>query len=141
MKTHNISSLLMQGCKTVGVQFDGTSKFYTYKTMITLEIDDQVVVPSGSGNSAAIAVVKRVDTIPQISVTSNIDFKWIIQKIDTAEYDALNAKEAEFRDELLAIEQKATVSNAMAALQEYLGTDSNLLEAAVSKLNAPVSDA
>lgn len=135
MKTQNIASLFIDKCKTIEVVFEtgNGERTYTYKTVEDLEVDDLVIVKvHGKYKITKVAVVHKV---PQIDLNSDINYQWIVQKLDTSRYDEMNRKEAEFRDQMLVIEQKSIVDNAKNLLKDALGVDLMALEDSIKKLN------
>lgn len=50
-------------------------------------------------------MVCRLDAEPQIDIDADFDYKWIVQKLDTTEYDQRVANEKVFADSMLAIER------------------------------------
>ena len=71
---------------TVGVTFQNSTKEYTYMTNDTsIKVDDMAVVKSNSGQFS-IVKVRKVHPTPQLGDGHN--YTWLVQKIDTAEYDA-----------------------------------------------------
>lgn len=131
MKSKNIASLLMENLKTVAVSFDvGNRKNYTYKTTLDLEAGDKVVVETPSNGFQVVCVVEAHD-VPQIAPDSSINYKWIVQKVDTSVRDELEAREAEFAKEVLKLEQANVRKQAIA----MLGLDTDALSGSIAKLN------
>lgn len=138
MKTNVVAALLMEGVKTVGVKFNEhgipSSKTYTYKTMDDLAIGDKVIVDSPKSGIAVVEIV-RVDEICALDVDSAYGYKWIVQKVDTEQYDSLNAREETFQKELMKIQQDSVVKNAKQALIESMGIEYGSLDSAIEDLN------
>lgn len=141
MKTKNIAAVLMDNCKTIGVKFSEGEKLYTYKTTEDFEIGEYVVVNTpryhiqGEYSGLTIAIVSEVHKVPQIDVDSNINYQWIVQKVDMANYKDLNAREEKFNDHLLEMQQKSVKSNAINMLAENLGVDMDSIQDTVKLLN------
>lgn len=134
MKTQNIAALLMESCKTIGVRFKGEQdKIYTYKTTEDFNVDDYAIV-FARGQFKTVKVME-VHKVPMLDMGSNLNYQWVVQKIDTTKYDELNALEAEFQEHLLELEQRAVRANAMELLTEKLGIKNKLLSSAINKLN------
>ncbi len=138
MKTNVVAALLMEGVKTVGVRFREmgmlSPKTYTYKTMEDLEIGDKVVVDSPKSGITVVEVF-AVHDVCALDVDSSYSYKWIIQKVDTEQYDSLNAREETFQKELMKIQQESVVKNAKQALAESMGIDHRSLDSAIEDLN------
>tara|TARA_R110000822_G_scaffold84867_4_gene199065 strand:+ start:1773 stop:2204 length:432 start_codon:yes stop_codon:yes gene_type:complete len=139
MKTKNISALLMQSCKTIGVRFKGNdiTKIYVYKTVEDFIVDDYAIV--FSNNQFKTVKVMEVHNVPQLDMDSDTSYQWIVQKIDTTKYDELNGLEAEFQDHLLEIEQQAVRNKATEMLAEKLGGGHGLLNLILDKLDNVVT--
>ena len=99
---HSITAL--QDFNTVGVRFTDTNKVYTYKTSEDFtEGDHAVVCPSGI---LKIVQIVRVDDTPQIDFGSNVEYKWIVQRVSTVTYDTILDQE-----EQMAIQLRKTIAN------------------------------
>lgn len=116
---HSITAL--QDFNTVGVRFTDSNKEYTYKTNDTFELGDSAVVcPNGI---LKIVRISRVDETPQIDFGSNVEYKWIVQKIDTTNYANITDQE-----ERMAVELRKSIANkkrneVKAALIEQIGAE------------------
>ena len=89
-KTWTMVSLLQENIMTVKVRFDSSSKLYTYKTRMTdLEVDDWVVV-APRGQMKVVQIVK-IDDTPDFDIDSGLRYDWIVQKVNTDEYENLVA--------------------------------------------------
>lgn len=77
-----------QNFRIVSVSFNNTdTRTYDYFSMIEgLEVDDLVVV-NGAGQ-AKVAIVKAVQTFDEVDIKENIDYKWLIQKVDMTTHNA-----------------------------------------------------
>ncbi len=126
---HKITAL--QNFNTVGCRFDDTRKIYTYKTSENFEVGDKAIVcPNGS---LKVVQIVRVDDTPQIEFGSNVEYKWIVQKIDLDSYnDRLEREEkmSVFIRQAIANKQREEVS---AALEAVIGLS------AVTELKALLS--
>ena len=131
MKTENIASLMIEGLRTVSVEFaQGANRHpYTYKTLIEdIEVDDVVVVYVSGVPKCAHVI--GVDKTPKIDVDSNTNYKWIVCKVDETEYEETKKREKEFADHLLELQQKNVVQNATVMLAEKLGIEKSDLDEA-----------
>lgn len=74
---------------------------YAYKVLLTdaVQIGDSVVVPHHR-DGLAVATVVAVDNAPQIDVESDIEYKWIVQKVDKTRYDQIVASEVQFHAQM-----------------------------------------
>jgi hypothetical protein len=141
MKTKNIAAVLMENCKTIGVHFSDGNKTYTYKTTEDFKVGDYAVVNTpnyqiqGEHSGLTIAIVTEVHKVPNIDVDSNINYQWIVQKVDMSNYNEMNLREDKFNDHLLEIQQKTVKKNAINMLAEHLGTEINLLQDAMKILH------
>lgn len=77
---------------------ESVARVYTYKHRFTdLKKDELVVVQTPSGEYKVVIVV-RVDDVPDLEPDTKIDYKWIVQRLDTSAY------EAQLRHDATAIE-------------------------------------
>ena len=92
MQQHLVE-LLLKNFYTVGIRFKNSHKVYTYKVDLATELaeEDQVVVQTTSGYE--IVTVARVDEGMNIDVTSDIKYKFIVQKLDLTQYEELCDKD------------------------------------------------
>ena len=83
--------------KTVGCMFitanyaPGHERYYTYKTTLALEVGDYVVVETAKGFT--VVQVAEVHDESQIRGTTDIEYKWVVCKIDATDYDVLVAND------------------------------------------------
>lgn len=91
----NIAALLRTDTRTIEVLLytDSTRapKAYTYVT--DLKVNDKVVVDANG--EYKLAEIAAVHDGVNIEPNSNVQYKWIISKVDTAQYDANMAKNKE----------------------------------------------
>lgn len=97
----NLAALLRSDAKTLTVRFmvdtdtdNGTrkSKPYTYVSHLPLTKGDSVVVDANG--RGVVAVVESVDGEAKIEPGSDIEYKWVIAKIDMAAHEANEARNA-----------------------------------------------
>lgn len=83
-----------------------SGKAYTYKARLEdkLQVGDYVVVDTPREGFKIVRVV-GVDPSPVIDVNSPFEYKWVVQKIDTTTYDAIQANEQNFKNALVEIER------------------------------------
>lgn len=93
----NIAALLRTDTRTVEVLLytDSTRapKAYTYVTDLDLQVNDKVVVDANG--EYKLAEIAAVHDGVNIEPNSSMQYKWIISKVDTTQYDANMAKNKE----------------------------------------------
>lgn len=143
MNKKHIVHLLQQGYVTIHVQFSFTSsnnpRFYTYKAKHPIAVGDYVIVETGTNNPCKLftAVVMKVDDFADIDTHSDIDYKWIVQKVDMTEYNKIKNQEKEFLDSLKVIEKIKVRNNVLNDFKKHLPEDSDerkLFDSALLKL-------
>ena len=128
-KEWNATALLVEGLITIAVAFNNRGgKHYTYMTLDdTIEEGDFVVVPSANDDPDfplnSIGIVKLVHKRPQIDINSNYRYKWVVQRVDTREWDDMMARMEEFANELGDLNHKATVRQMLELLTVDVGDD------------------
>ncbi len=122
MKQKHLIALLQTDYTTVHVVFTDSTNYreYTYKAPLNMQLEegDSVVVNPPSG--LKIAEVKKVDQYAKIDVDADYDYHWIVQKVDTTEYDKLNATEEKCKEMLLEIERQSQRAKMVAQLESEL---------------------
>lgn len=108
MKDSNIIALLRDNFKVVRVTFallgaqQGTT-IYSYKAPlgVALERNDAVIVPNAldkdNTKPYAVAYVYDVLDASDLDLSADFDYKWMVSKVDTTEFAAIAAEEAELR--------------------------------------------
>lgn len=132
MNKHYILSLFDDSLKTVGVKFKGLGKEYTYKTRLTLEVGDHVVVSTPSEGFAVVEVTSIHDE-PQLDANSVTDYKWIVCRVDTSIYDAQNASDEMLYKEIAKAQRNRQRAAAKEALAQQLPGIELLMAKAASK--------
>jgi hypothetical protein len=87
---------------------DGASaQGYTYKAPLAWNVvaGDKVIVDSPRGAGLTIATVLSVDVLPNIDVDADFDYKWLVQKVDLTEHEALVERERAFGETMLEVER------------------------------------
>jgi len=139
MQTKHIVSLLQENYTTIEVQFRETQqKTYRYKALkeCNIEVDDYVVV--NVRDELKIVRVNEVHEYPKIDVDSSIDYKWIVQKIDTSAYDQQVENEEKFLLAMQDVERAKQKDEIKEHFVGLLGDNTEavkLLEQAVDTLN------
>ncbi len=115
------TALLIEGLKTVGVQFyngstkDYKSDTYAYKTLENLQIGDLCVV-DGAGHKKVVKVVE-LHMFPKLEQAT----KWVMDKVDTAKYERILEMEEILQGKLQQIQTKKFREQAIEALLENSG--------------------
>ena len=140
MKHRHTLSLMQDGFTTIHVKFrvsPGPIKTYTYKALYSdnVKSGDSVVVKAVNGHFK-IAVVEAVDDFPVLDLDADFDYKWIVQKVDSTEFDLREEREKEFGDTLRRLEQMKQRENLRKELLDIAGEEGVLLfRNAISKLS------
>lgn len=131
MNTKSLASLItVENLQTIKVKFPNTDKLYTYKTINkSIQTDDFVVV-SFNDVMVKIARVVEIDDVPDL--TKDLDYKWIVQKVDFCEYKKLNDLEKETFTKLRRLENKALIDNAKLVLADKLNVDIDTLQKTIA---------
>lgn len=113
MNTKNLASLMaFKNLKTVKVVFGeiGT-KEYTYKTWLNdLQFGDHCVVDANG--KYKVCLVISVDPVCDLT-KEDIDYKWIIQKLNLGTLNEVLKREQHMREILMKKEQQTLVDNAV----------------------------
>lgn len=112
-----LAAILHEGVTAVKVKFSGTAQLYTYKTTLTLEVGDQVVVP-GYKVPYAVAEVKEIDQL--VDHESDINYKWIVDKVDLTAYEKTLELEDTMVEQVKLAERKKKRSELAATVKEFL---------------------
>lgn len=106
MRDNHIIALMRDNYYTVEVTYGlGQGKAegertYTFKVPKDVQLNegDAVVVPADSNSKPyTIVYVAKVHLEAELDFALDVDFKWIVSKVDTAQFDAIGAEEAEIR--------------------------------------------
>ena len=82
----NIAAIMREDARTVDIKLNGVPDNLTYVTNLELELDDYVVVPNSKGNGFNVGVVVGVHDDLQIPPNADIFYKWVVARLDLAEY-------------------------------------------------------
>lgn len=135
MNVNALSSILMENCKTVAVSFGkDESRTYTYKTTEDFEVGDFAVVKPN--NTLKVVKVVKVHEIPELDVNSNMDYDWIVQRIDLESYENLVEKGKLFESQLRYLQHQRVKQQAKQLLAESLDLEELDVNVAIQKLNA-----
>lgn len=117
MKAQEIVAALQSGYVSVKVRFlqyshtstarEWSEKLYTYKALASWNIqpDDRVIVDSPK-DGLVVVKVDSVSSDPDLNFADVGNFKWIVQKIDTSQYDAVTQQEADLTHKVQALLRK-----------------------------------
>lgn len=116
--------LLTEGYTTLTVQFQGSTKLYTYKVMLNEGVvaGDAVVVDSPS-QGLVVVTVAEVHTYPHIDVNAGFKYQWIVQKVDTSNFKRRQEMELRLTQSLLDLERQKQRAQLATDLQTELGAD------------------
>lgn len=81
------------------------SQEYTYKTTLSLEEEDFVVVQTPN-NGYQVCQVRSVMEPLEAELKSNINYKWIVQKVDFASFEACTNMEKQLMSKLKRAEAR-----------------------------------
>jgi hypothetical protein len=130
---HEVNVLLAENpdFKFVQVTFDennfpGTLKKYTYKTLEKVEIGDKVLVDSPS-SGFTVTTVSDVLSPMEIDFEVKYKYKWIVQVIDTVNYDQMVAVEKDLLALVNKSKNKRAIAIARQAILDEHGDDSTEL--------------
>ena len=121
MNSSYIQTILDDTIKTVSIKFQNSSKTYTYKTRLDLAPGDFVIVKTHNGLS--IVRVEEVHNVPNIPQNSDIEFKWISQKVDVGAIESAEEADKEFHDKYQEEVRRKHRENAKAELIGTLGEE------------------
>ena len=126
MNTKSLTTLVaFENLRTIKVKFFDTNKTYTYKTLDeTIEEGDEVIVKVR--DTSVIVKVQSVDQIPDLGL--DVEYKWVVQKVDYGKYNEIIDKEKEIIQQMIELENQALINNAKTKLSESLGVDVKELE-------------
>jgi hypothetical protein len=121
----------------------GDHKTWTFKVPLSWNIKegDIAVVKSNNGHGLSFVHVVSVDAIPDIDIDANFEYKWLVQKVDTTEFDSLVEKEKVFGDTMLEIERVKQRESLLDSWRNSLPEGSaarTLFEQTAASLAAPV---
>ena len=134
MNLNNAYAVLTDNAFTVQVKFPGSStavsasKPYTYLCDISeIVVGDDAVVFVSSGDYEIPKVVKvvSVDRTIDVDLLGDIDYKWIVQRVDTTDYDRKLQEAQELQGKLAKLRRDAARNQLKSALVQALGLDAS----------------
>lgn len=124
---HVLVNALYPDLKCVQVRFKDNPKKYSYKTLLDLEVGDEVIVKSPNDGFIVVAVVGNC-----ADALEKYPLKWITQKVNSKHYDEVVAAEDEAVKKIRDKSSKNRRNKDLIAIKELLGyedmTDEDLLE-------------
>lgn len=138
MNVHYMLALFDDGVKTCGVVFqdelvkglkpwedvpaarkprpESVARIYTYKhRFLDLKKDELLVVQTPNGEYKVVQVV-RVDDAPDLDPDSKIEYKWVVQRLNTADYEAQCRHDLTSIDSVRHLQREHHRASARAAL-------------------------
>lgn len=138
MRENHVLSSIQKGFHTVSVAFEQKptkeSSVWTYKSPDQLEVvvGDRVVVQAN--NTFKVGTVMEVHDEPQISLDSNYDYKWVIDKVDFSIFNAILKNEEEFTKSLRAMRQENAKQQVVSALAKQFDGTPEQVQATINAL-------
>jgi SepF-like predicted cell division protein (DUF552 family) len=122
-----IFASLLPDVIAVKVKFKSTSQYYTYKalTSMGIEVGDTVVVDSPSSGMTLVEV-KEVEDFKTLDPSLYNGYKWIVGKLNVADYTSVREREEKFRAQLEELRTKAKHKAMLTKLAEEVGGMANL---------------
>lgn len=120
-----IDALIAEKAKNlrfVKVQFDNSTKMYTYKTLEEVEVGSKVVVNATHSGLCIIEVLEVLE-LGDVDLNVNFEYKWIVQVIDMTKYDELCEMSNEIYRELNKRIQAANLAKMKEALSDKVGEE------------------
>lgn len=115
MDNSTIVLLINDQCRAIEAQYEDGGKVHTFETLDPeIEVDDLVVVQSGTRHEMTVVKVTAVDVDINFDTERNI--KWVVQRVDTGAFSAILTKE----DEAIATVQRAERERKKQELRESL---------------------
>ncbi|MGL5567502.1 MAG: hypothetical protein ACRDC4_17435 [Plesiomonas sp.] len=103
MQACNTVVAMMEGLKAVTVIFNESRGRYTYLSAQDINVDDLVIVNSPR---SGMTICKVVDVTDNFDIHANFEYKFIVSKLDTTEYDAIMAAKAELEAQIKAAQEQ-----------------------------------
>lgn len=124
MKTANIIALMVKGLISVSVQYkdhegNPVGKVYNYLSTDASIVEGNNVIVDAPSTGMTAVVVTKVSRV--VDLKDNINYKWVVQKVDASEHDARLEGLAKAEEEFAVLEASARQRNLLAELAETLG--------------------
>jgi hypothetical protein len=119
----NINLLLADNpeFKIVKVKFDGSPKFYTYKTMLDIVEGDTIAVDTPSHGFMCLKAVEVIPGMEFDFASNNFGIKWVVSKIDIEQYEQAQEMERGALKKLNAIAHNKARQEMLKNMEEALG--------------------
>lgn len=112
-----------ENLKLVRVSFPGNSKLYTYKTLLDIKEDQEVIVESPR-DGMTIVKVHSVTPAIESNLTFSYSLKWIVQVVDTAHYEQCLNMERELNKEINKLKAQKARKELLEEAKLVLGSES-----------------
>ena len=107
----------------VSVTFAGSTKKYLYKTSIqNLQPGDVCLVETTPGVYKSVTVEETHDYL-DVELEESVSYKWIVNVVDTTEYDRIVAMEEDISKTLRNAQRRRMREQAASALINEFGSD------------------
>ncbi|WPJ68522.1 hypothetical protein OMDBNIEC_00036 [Salmonella phage STP-SP5] len=112
---------LLKGVVTIKVKFEAGGRLYTYRALESdcLQAGDTVVIRYR--DKFFTTEVVEVDRYPDFS--KDVEYKWIVCKVDEERYENFLDQEAMFEQQMLALSAKTEVDKVKSELVEQYGEE------------------
>lgn len=107
--------------KVVFAPYTGTQE-YTYKTLLDLEEEDFVVVQTPNTGYQVVQVRSVMEPL-EADVNPDIRYKWVVQKVDFADYETCKEMEKEVGSRLRKAELRKRQQELRESALEFLTED------------------
>jgi hypothetical protein len=99
--------------------YTGT-KTYHYKTMLDIDVGDHVVVYVPNSASYQVVEVKEVHSFFDLELRDDIEYRWVVQKVDSKTYLESIEKEKELASTLRKATHRKARKELTATVLEHL---------------------
>lgn len=120
--------LISDEVRAIGVTFDQGNHYrteekqYVYKTCDqSVCVGDYVIVPVGASDEYKVAIVRSVDA--DVNYKSDIQYKWVVSRLDLSEYISLKEREQLAIQEVKRIERRSKREQLRKDLVEFGGDE------------------
>lgn len=118
--------------KFVKVFFPDNTTHYTYKTLLDFEEGDTAIVLSPRSKSFVTVTVEEVLSIDEID--HDRTYKWIVDKVDTTQYEKCVEAEKAMAKEIRAAVQAKRLKDLQEQIAERIGSDKMVNVVKISRL-------
>lgn len=138
MNPKHIVSLLQGAYTTVEVRFEPVGKLYTYKTRLKLVKGDWVIVVVN--HVVKVVEVVNVHAAPRIDFDAPYDYKWIVQKVDFANYNKILEEEEGIKHHLDTLDRLQKRSTLLEIFDKTYPTGSKARDYWLTKIKPLLKD-